>query len=141
MKDNNFITLTLEALSNNVNGNISSSLLNYMAEFYEEEYTSTTGDSGLIVSGFMSAIETASMMNDDSITISQLRIFLRILRHKIGAKLFETESKTVDLRGEMIALQFGEYKYAHETGTKLESSLYWVRDSSTIFNKEISFLN
>ena len=37
----------LEVLSNNVNGNISSSLIklcHYIAEFYEEEYVSTAGD-------------------------------------------------------------------------------------------------
>ena len=62
------------------------------------------------------------------------------MRHKIGAELFEPESKMVDLRGEMIAPQFGEYKYTHETSTKLESILYWVRDSTAIFKKEISLL-
>ena len=41
----------------------------------------------------MSAIEIASIMNDVGINISQLRILLRILRHKIGAKLLESESK------------------------------------------------
>ena len=46
----------------------------------------------------------------------------------------------VDIRGEMIAPQFGEYKYTHETGTKLESILYWVRDSTAIFKKEIRLL-
>ena len=66
----------------------------------------------------MSAIETASMMNDVGINISQLRILLRILRHKFGAKLFEPESKVVDLRGEMIDPQFGKYKYLHEIGSK-----------------------
>ena len=133
----------LEVLFNNVNGNISSSLINvchYIAEFYEEEYITVAGDSGLTFSGFMSDIETASMMNDVGINISQLRILIRILRHKIGAKLFEPESKMVDLRGEMIAPQFGEYKYTHETSTKLESILYWVRDSTAIFKKEISLL-
>ena len=50
----------------------------------------------------MSTIETASIMNDVGINISQLRILLTILRHKIMAKLFESESKMVDLRGEMI---------------------------------------
>ena len=111
----------LEALYNNVNGNISSSLINlchYMAEFYEEEYTSAAGDSGLTFSGSMSAIETTGMMNDGGINISQLRILLRILRHKIGANLFEPESKMVNLRDEMITQQFREYKDIHENGTK-----------------------
>ena len=106
LKDNNFISLMLEGLSNNINGSISSSLIHlchYMAEFYEEGYTSDAGDSGLTFSSSMSTIETLSMMNDIGINISQLCILLRILRHKIGVKLFEPESKMVDLRGEMIA--------------------------------------
>ena len=113
----------LETLSNNVNGNISWSLINlcnYIAEFYEEKYISTAGDSGLTFSGSMSTIETTSVMNDVGINISQLRILLRILRHKIGAKLFEPESKMVDLRGEIIVPQFGEYKYINEIGSKPE---------------------
>ena len=56
----------------------------------------------------MSTIETASMMNDVGIHISQLRIILRVLRHKIGAKLFEPESKMTNICGEMIVPQFGE---------------------------------
>ena len=50
----------------------------------------------------MSAIETASMMNYVGINISQLRILLRILRHKIGTKFFEAETKMTDLYGDMI---------------------------------------
>ena len=69
-----------------------------------------------------------------------MRILLRILRHKIGARLYEPESKIVDLRGEMITQQFGEYNYTHETGTTPEAILYWVRDYTAIFKKEISFL-
>ena len=46
----------------------------------------------------------------------------------------------VDLRGEMIAPQFSEYKYTHETGTQPESILYWVRDSTVIFKRDISLL-
>ena len=65
-------------------------------------------------------IETVSMINNVGINISQLRIILRILRHKIGAKLFEPESKMTDLCGEMIVPQFGEYKYIHEIGGKPE---------------------
>ena len=47
LKKNNVVNLMLKILSNNVNGNISSSLINlcyYIAEFYEEEYVSTAGD-------------------------------------------------------------------------------------------------
>ena len=86
----------------------------------------------------MSAIETASMMNDVDINISQLCNLLRILRHKIGAKLFEPESKMIDLCGEMIVPQFGEYKYIHEVGSKPELIIYWIRDSTAMFKKEIS---
>ena len=56
----------LEVIYNNVNGNISSILINLchcIAEFYEEEFVSAAGDSGLSFSGSMSTIETASMMN------------------------------------------------------------------------------
>ena len=48
LKDNNFISLMLEALYSNVNGIISSSLIHlyhYIAEFYEEKYISAAGDS------------------------------------------------------------------------------------------------
>ena len=123
LKNNNFVSEMLEALYNNVYGNISSSLINlchYISKFYEEEYISAAGDSGLILSGSMSAIETASMMNAVGINISQLRILHRILRHKCGVKLFEPKSKMVDLCGEMIVQQFGEYKYIHEIGSKPE---------------------
>ena len=64
-----------------------------MVEIYEEEYTFIVGYSGLTVFSSMSAIKTASTMNNVGINISQLRIFLRILRHKIGATLFEPELK------------------------------------------------
>ena len=67
LKDNNFISSMLEVLYNNINSNISSSLINlchYIAEFYEEEYISATSDSALTFSNSMSAIETASMIND-----------------------------------------------------------------------------
>ena len=63
-------------------------------------------------------------MNDVDINMSQLRILLRILRHMIGAKLFEPEPKMTNLCGEMIVPQFGEYKYVHEIGSKPELILY-----------------
>ena len=75
------------------------------------------------------------MINDDSIDFSQLRISLRILRHKIGAKLFEPESKMTDLCGEIISPQSREYKYIHEISSKPDLILYWVRDSVAIFKK------
>ena len=64
----------------------------------------------------MSAVETASMMSDDGLNISQLCILLRILRNKLGAKMFEPENIIED----MIVLKFGEYKYYHEKGSKPE---------------------
>ena len=66
----------------------------------------------------MSTIETVSTMNGVDISITQLRILLKILQHKIGAKLFEHGSKITDLCGEMIVPQFGEYKYIHEIDSK-----------------------
>ena len=113
----------LESLSDNFEGNILSRLINlcyYIAEYYEDEFLSVAGDSCLTFSGSISAIETTSMMNDVGINISQLRILLRILRHKIGPKLFESESKMIYLCGEMIVPPFGEYTYIHEVGSKPE---------------------
>ena len=83
----------------------------------------------------MSAIETVSMMNDIGKNISQLCILLRILRHKIGAKVFEPQSKIIDLCDETTVPQFGEYKYIHEVGSKPELILYCIRDSTTTFKK------
>ena len=40
----------------------------------------------------MSVVETTSMMSDVGLNISQLRIFLRILRNKLGANIFEPET-------------------------------------------------
>ena len=44
----------LVALSDNIEGNILSSLINlchYIAEYYEDKFVSTAGDSGLTFSG------------------------------------------------------------------------------------------
>ena len=46
----------------------------------------------------------------------------------------------IELRGELIVPQFGEYKYIHEVGSKPEVILYWIRGSTAIFKKEISLL-
>ena len=77
---------TLKALSCNIDDNYHpSSTINvcrYLAENYEDEFISTASDSGLIFSGQMSAVETASLMSDVGLNISQLRILLRILRNK-----------------------------------------------------------
>ena len=45
-----------------------------------------------------------------------------------------------DLCGEIIAPQFGEYKYVHDGGSKLELILYWVGDFIVISKKEITLL-
>ena len=95
----------LEALSDNIEGTILSSsihLCHYFTGCYEDKFISTTGDYGLILSGQIYVIETTSMINDAGVNISQLRVLLRILRYKIGAKLFEPETKMTDICGEMI---------------------------------------
>ena len=90
--------------------------------------------------GLISVIETESVIKDIDINIALLRILLRILRHKIDAKLFESKSKMTNLCGEMIVSEFGEYKYIHEIGNKPELIVYWVCDSVEMFKKEISLL-
>ena len=57
----------------------------------------------------MSAVETASLMSDVGLNISQLRILLRILRNKLGAKMFEPGNIMKRLSGDMIVPKFGEY--------------------------------
>ena len=59
---------------------------------------------------------------------------------RLVANFFEPESKMIDLCGEMIVPRFGEYKYIHEVGNKPKFILYWIRDSTIIFKKEISLL-
>ena len=78
-------------------------------------------------------------MNDVCINISKLRTRLGILRYKIGAKLFEPESKISDLCGEMILPKFGEYKYIHEIGSKSELILYLDRNFIVIFKKKLLY--
>ena len=67
--------------------------------------------SGLTFSGQMSAVEAASLMSDVGLNIYQLRILLRMLRNKLGAKMFEPENVMTSLSGDMILPKFGEYKY------------------------------
>ena len=89
----------------------------------------------------MSAVETASLMSDVGLNISQLRILLRILRNKLGSKMFEPENVMTSLRGDMILSKFGEYKYNNmEKGTKPENILFWVRDTVAFFKKETQML-
>lgn len=51
-------------------------------------------------------------------------ILLFILRHKIGAKMFEPKIKMKDLSGKVIEPQFSEFKYCHEVGCKPDLILY-----------------
>ena len=88
----------------------------------------------------MSAVETASMMSDFGLNISQLRILLRILRNKLGTKMFEPENIINSLSGDIILPKFSEYKYNHEKGSKTEHILFWVRDTVAAFEKETPLL-
>ena len=132
VKQNNFIEQTLKVLSCNSDNNyhISSTihLCRYLTENYEDEFIATAGDYGLTLSGQMLDVESASMMIDVGLNISQLRIILRILRNKLGTKCFEPENIMNSFSGDMILPKFGEYKYYHETGSKPEHVLFWVRD-------------
>ena len=85
----------------------------------------------------MSAIESTSMMSDIGLNISQLRVLLRILRNKLGAKMLEPEKMIKSLSGDVIIPNFGEYNYHHETGTKPELILFWARDDVAVFKREI----
>ena len=80
------------------------------------------------------------MVSDVGLNISRLRIFLRILRNKFGAKFFEPENIMKSLSGDMVLLKFGEYNYYHEIGSKPEHILFWIRDIVAIFKKEIQLL-
>ena len=44
------------------------------------------------------------------------------------------------LSGDMMIPKFGEYDYYHETRTKPELILFWIRDIVTIFKKETQLL-
>ena len=107
---------------------------------YGDEFITTAGDSGQIFSGQISAIESTSMMSDVGLNISQLRVHLRMLRNKLGAKMLEPEKMIKSLSGDMITPKFGEYDYHRETGTKPELILFWVRDDVAVFKREIQLL-
>ena len=64
------------------------------------------------------------MIGDVGFNNSQLRILLRILRNKLGAKMFEPENIMKSISGDMILPKFGEYKYYYETGCKPEHILF-----------------
>ena len=115
VKQNNFIEKTLKALSCNIDDNYHPSstinLCRYLADNYEDEFISAAGDSGLTFSGQMSAVETASLMSDVILNISQLHILLRMLRNKLSSKIFEPDNIMKGLSGDMILPKFGEYEY------------------------------
>ena len=59
-------------------------------------------------------MKNASLISNVGLNISQLQILLRILRNKLGAKMFEPENVMISLSGDMILSKFGEYKYYHK---------------------------
>ena len=76
VKQNNFIKQALKALfcnsDNNYHPSSTINVCRYLAENYEDEFITAAGDSGLILSAQMSAVETASMMSDVGLNISQI---------------------------------------------------------------------
>ena len=128
VKHDNLIEHTLKTLPCNSNNNYHPSstinLCRYLVENYEDKFIVAAGDSDLTFSGQISAVETASMMSDVGLNISQLRILLRILCNKLGTICFESENIMKRFSGDMILPKFGEYKYYHETGSKPEHLLF-----------------
>ena len=88
----------------------------------------------------MSIAETASMMSDVGLNISQLIILLRRLRNKLGAKFFEPKHMMKNLSGDMIIPKFGEYNYYHKAESKYELIIFWVRDIVDVDKKETQML-
>ena len=110
-------------------------LCRYLVENYEDEFKTAVGDFGLTFYSQMSSVETASMMSDVGLNISQLRILLRVLRDKLDTKMLEPEKMTKSLSGDMISPKFSEYNYYHKTGTSPELILFWVRVTVAVFKK------
>ena len=79
-------------------------------------------------------------MSDVGLNISQLRILLRILRNKLGAKMFEPENIMKILSRDMVLPQFGEYKYYHEIESKPEHISFWIRDTVAVFKEGTQLL-
>ena len=69
----------------------------------------------------MSAVEITCMMSGVGLNISQLRILLRMLRNKLGAKLFEPENIMKSLSGDIILPKFSEYKHDNEKEVNLNT--------------------
>ena len=88
----------------------------------------------------MSAVENTSMISDVGLNIFQLRILLRVLQSKIGAKMFEPEHMIKVLSGNMTLPKFREHNYYHEAGSKPELILFWVRDIVAVYKKENNIL-
>ena len=95
---------------NNYHPSSTINLCRYLADNYEDAFISAAGDSGLTFSGQMSAVETAILIGNIGLNISQLCILLRILRNKLGAKMFEPENIMKSLSGDMIFPKIGDYK-------------------------------
>ena len=101
----------MEALSSN-SGDICHSwstinLCRYLAETYEEEFIFAAGNSGLTFSDQMSDVETASMMSDVCINISDIYPFKNVTK-QVRSKKFEAEKMMKSLSGDMIVSKFGE---------------------------------
>ena len=80
------------------------------------------------------------MLSDARLNISQFVFFIRNLRYKLRAKLFETKYKMKELYGETIFPEFGKYSYVHENDSKLELILFWIRNLISILKKETNIL-
>ena len=81
----------------------------------------------------MSVVETAILMSDVGLNISQLRILLRILRFKLDAKMVWVE---ICYFQSLVNINIIIWK----KGTKPEHILFWVRDTVAIFKKETQML-
>ena len=122
--------------SNSDNGHYSSSIVNvclYLADTYEDDFISAASNYGQ-----MSVVETTSMINDVGLNISY--IFHRILRNKLGAKIFEPEHLMKGLSGDMILPRFEGYHYYHEAKNKSELISFSVRDIIAVYKKETQIL-
>ena len=126
---------------NNYHPSSTINICRYLADNYEDEFITAAGDSSLSFSGQISAVETTSMISDIGLNISSLRILLRILRNKLGAKMFEPENVMKNLSGDMILPKFGDYKYYNETGSKPEDILFWIRDYVAVFKERDATVN
>lgn len=94
-----------------------------ISETYENSTLSVTGDFDPTLSGQIVGIETVSMTSGADLNISQLSILLRILRHKLGVKIFEPEKEMKELYVEIIQPDFGEYMNYYKVDIKPEPFL------------------